>query len=184
MIHASRRTLLMVGASIGIAAALAGCATSSSVGGVSFGTIKAYAADAAATLDRLVPLVAMLDPSASAELTKLQASVDTAAAAFAGLTDPGGAGGQAQEILTLISDGFTIVASIPGLPPEYAAAIAAGQLLLVGLANFFNIAPAPAAALALAHADLGASRWAAAKAQYTPEAAAAADQKVRAFLAS
>jgi hypothetical protein len=178
----SRRALLLGALGLGAALSLAACATTSG-GSTGLTQIQGYVADAAATFDRLVPLVTALDPTAGAQLKTLQADADAAAAAFAGLSSPASAASSGQQVLTLISDGFTIIEAIPGLPPAYGAAIGAAQLLLVALGSFINAAPVPTASLALGHADLATARWSAAKAAYSPAAAVAADAKVKAFLA-
>jgi len=186
----NRRSLLAAAAvlaPIGIFA-VTGCATTG--GGTtspSFGTIQGYVAAAAATFDKLVPVVAALSPASAAQLQAIQKEADAAAAAFAGLTAPTSASGTAQQVLNLISDGLTVVSAVPGLPPQYAAAIAAAQVLLVAVGTFFTISPQPAASLALGHAEASRALWANAQARYRadPEGAPrAAQAQLRAFLGS
>jgi hypothetical protein len=190
MMNTNRRALLVgasLAATLGLMAA-AGCATTSG-GGVSFATVQAYVADVDATLDKLVPLVASLDPSLGAQLQKLQADADAAANAFGGLTSPASGATTAQQVLTAISDAFTLISAVPGLPPEYAAAIAAAQLLLVVLGNFFSVAPAPTTEVARAHAGVAAGLWGSALATYQAAQdkaalAAEAQAQVKAWLAA
>jgi hypothetical protein len=180
----TRRTLLLGAVSVPLVLSLGACTV-----GVSFQTVQTYVADADAVLDRLVPLVSVLDPGAAAELAKVQADADAAAKAFAALTGPTNGATTAQAVLTLISDGFTLIESVPGIPPDYVAAIAAAQLLLVTLGSFFSISPSVAeTAIARAHPAEATGLWTAALAQYksAPDKAKladAADTQVRAWLA-
>lgn len=157
----NRRTLFAAGAAT---LALAACATTGG-GAPSFATIQAYVADAAATFDKLVPLIGEIAPATIAELQKIQTSADAAAAAFGKLTAPTAAG-VAQQVLTYIGDGLAIVEAVPGLPAPYLAAIAAAQVLLVAISGYFNLGPS------------------ASPARVTPAEAAAADAQLHAFLAS
>jgi hypothetical protein len=182
----NRRGLLFAaGAGALMVAALAGCASTAGGGGITFATIQGYVSDADAALDKLVPLVTTLDPSAGAALASIQAEADGVAATFGGLSSSTGAGSAAQQIVTLIGDGLTIAAAIPGLPPTDAAAIDAAELLLVAISSFFGVSATPTAAAALGHPDVAARLLATARAAYTgPPDAMAADGRLRAWLAS
>lgn len=182
----TRRTLLMGGlAVVPLIMGLSACST-----GVSFQTVQAYVVDADAVLDRLAPLVSALDPKAAAQLSSIQAEADAAAQAFASLTSAPSGSSTAQAVLTAISDAFTLIEAIPGIPPDYVAAIAAAQLLLVAVGAFFNISTTTApTAVALAHPAESARLWNTALTQYQAASNKAqlstdADNQVRAWLAT
>ena len=181
----TNRRALLLGA---IAIAPVGVGLSACTVAVSFQTVQAYVADADAVLDRLVPLVSVLDPGAAAQLAQVQADADAAAKAFAALTGPANGATTAQTVLTLISDGFTLIESVPGIPPDYVAAIAAAQLLLVTLASFFSITTGTPTAMMRAHPAEATTLWTTALAQYQAapdkaKLAEAADTQIRAWLA-
>jgi hypothetical protein len=180
------RRSLMAGVSATAALGLAACNS-----GQTFATVQTYVADADATLDKLVPLVEVFDPAETSELNQIQAQADAAAKAFAALTSPAGAATDAQLVLTAISDGFTVIAAIPGVPAQYVAAIDAAQLLLVVIGEFFNVSPAAVASsqIARAHAPTAQSLWSNAAKVYASasdkkQVAADADAQLRLWLAS
>lgn len=182
----TRRTLLAAAGAVPFAMSLglAGCTSP-----VSFQAVQGYVADADALLDRLVPLVSALDPAVATQLAGIQKEADAAAAAFAALTAPTGAKATAQLVLTLIGDTFTVIKSIPAIPPEIVAAIGAAQILLVTLASFFGITTGARTAVALAHPNAATRLWSAALTKYQAapdkaKLAASADAQVRAFVAA
>lgn len=185
-IDLNRRGLMVAAAStLAMSSALAACGPTT----VSFATVQAYVADVDATLDRLVPLVGAVDPAVLPQLEALQREADAAAASFAALTSPASGATVAQDVLTYVSDAFSIAEAIPGIPPAYVDAISAAQLLMVFLGDFFGgVTPAPAAMDRLFAAG-GPARdtWRSALSQYQassdrPQLAAQYDARLRAFL--
>ena len=175
----TRRTLLIGAMTIGVAA----CATPGG-GTTGFATIQSYVAEADALIDKLVPLVQAVSPSAAAEMAPIVAKIDAAAAAFEALTAPPSGTTDVQDIITWLDDGLGVAAAVL---PQYAPEIDAAEVLLVLVGDFFGgLAPTPKASVALGRSI---SPWATAVAEYnsaTDKAAlvSASDAKVRSWLST